>query len=98
MAILQSTSLGVMGAAQIAAAIAGNISSKKSIDGMGGGGGSAAGTMATPAVIDTTPYSYTRQVQTTEEEDMLNRPIWVSVSDIESGLNHAHVVQDESSF
>lgn len=98
MAILQSTSLGVMGAAQIAAAIAGNISSKKSIDGMGGGGGSAAGTMATPAVIDTTPYSYTRQVQTTEEEDMLNRPIWVSVTDIENGLNHAQVVTNESSW
>lgn len=100
MAILQTTSLGVMGAAQIAAAIAGNISSKKSIDGMGGGGGggSAAGTMAAPAVIDTTPYSYTRQVQTTEEEDALNRPIFVSVTDIESGLNHAQVVQNESSW
>lgn len=97
MAILQTTSLGVMGAAQIAAAIAGNISSKKSIDGMGGGG-SAAGTMAAPATIDTTPYSYTRQVQTTEEEDALNRPIWVSVTDIENGLNHAQVVQNESSW
>ena len=94
-AILQTTGMGITGAAQIAAAVSGTISNKNSID---GGGGSAAGTMATPAVIDTTPYSYTRQVQTTEEEDMLNRPIWVSVSDIESGLNHAHVVQDESSF
>lgn len=94
-AILQTTGMGITGAAQIAAAVSGTISNKNSID---GGGGSAAGTIAAPAVIDTTPYSYTRQVQTTEEEDMLNRPIWVSVSDIESGLNHAHVVQDESSF
>lgn len=96
-AILQTTAMGVMGAAQIASAVSGTISNKRSIDG-GDSGGSAAGTMATPAVIDTTPYSYTRQVQTTEEEDALNRPIWVSVTDIESGLNHAQVVTNESSW
>lgn len=96
-AILQTTAMGVMGAAQIASAVSGTISNKNAIDG-GESGGSAAGTMATPAVIDTTPYSYTRQVQTTEEEDALNRPIWVSVTDIESGLNHAQVVTNESSW
>lgn len=96
-AILQTTAMGVMGAAQIASAVSGTISNKNAIDG-GDSGGSAAGTMATPAVIDTTPYSYTRQVQTTEEEDALNRPIWVSVTDIESGLNHAQVVTNESSW
>jgi ribosomal protein L25 (general stress protein Ctc) len=99
MAILQTASMGVMGAAQMAAAIAGNISNKKSIDGMGGGGAAAAaGTVAGPIQIDTTPYSYTRQIQTEEEEQMLNRPIWVSVTDIENGLNHAKVVDQESSF
>lgn len=97
MAILQTTGLGVMGAAQMAAAVAGTISNKRSIDGMGGESG-AAGTIAAPAVIETTPYSYTRQIQTTEEEDRLNQPIWVSVTDIENGLNHAQVVQGESSF
>lgn len=99
-AITRTVAISGMGAAQMAAAIAGNISNKKSIDGIGGGGGggSAAGTMATPAVIETNPYSYTRQVQTTEEEDALNRPIWVSVTDIESGLNHAQVVTNESSW
>lgn len=95
-AILQTTGMGITAAAQIASAVSGTISNKNSID--GGGGGSAAGTMATPAVIETTPYSYTRQVQTTEEEDMLNRPIWVSVTDIENGLNHAQVVTNESSW
>lgn len=95
-AVLQTTGIGITAAAQIAAAASGTISNKNSID--GGGGGSAAGTMATPAVIETTPYSYTRQVQTTEEEDMLNRPIWVSVTDIENGLNHAQVVTNESSW
>ena len=97
MAILQTTGLGVMGAAQMAAAVAGTISNKRSIDGMGGESG-AAGTIVAPAVIETTPYSYTRQIQTTEEEDRLNQPIWVSVTDIENGLNHAQVVQGESSF
>lgn len=95
-AILQTAGMGVMGAAQIASAVSGTISNKKSID--GGDSGGAAGTIASPAVIETNPYSYTRQVQTTEEEDALNRPIWVSVTDIESGLNHAQVVSEESSW
>lgn len=95
-AILQTTAMGVMGAAQIASAISGTISNKNAID--GGDSGGATGTIASPAVIETNPYSYTRQVQTTEEEDALNRPIWVSVTDIESGLNHAQVVQNESSW
>lgn len=96
-AILQTTAMGVMGAAQIASAVSSTISNKNAIDG-GDSGGSAAGTIASPAVIETNPYSYTRQVQTTDEEDALNRPIWVSVTDIESGLNHAQVVQNESSW
>lgn len=96
MAILQTTGLGVMGAAQMAAAIAGTISNKRSVDGIEGG--SSVGTMVSPAVIDTTPYSYTRQIQTTEEEEKLNQPIWVSVTDIENGLNFVQVTRDESSF
>lgn len=96
-AIIQTAGMGVMGAAQMASLISGTISNKKEIDGDTGGGG-AAGTIATPAVIDTTPYSYTRQVQTAEEEAALNRPIWVSVTDIESGMNHVKVVDQESTF
>ena len=96
-AIINTTGMGIMGAAQMASLISGTISNKKAIDG-GGDSGGAAGTMAAPSVIETTPYSYTRQIQTTEEEDMLNRPIYVSVTDIENGLNHASVVQSESSF
>lgn len=97
-AIARTVGISTMGAAQMAAAIAGNISNKKSIDGMGGSSTAAAGTIAAPAVIDTTPYSYTRQVQTAEEEAALNRPIWVSVTDIESGMNHVKVVDQESTF
>ena len=96
-AIIQTAGMGAMGAAQMASLISGTISNKKAIDGDTGGGG-AAGTIATPAVIDTTPYSYTRQVQTAEEEAALNRPIWVSVTDIESGMNHVKVVDQESTF
>lgn len=96
-AIIQTAGMGIMGAAQMASLISGTISNKKEIDGDTGGGG-AAGTIATPAVIDTTPYSYTRQVQTAEEEAALNRPIWVSVTDIESGMNHVKVVDQESTF
>lgn len=96
-AIIQTAGMGIMGAAQMAALISGTISNKKAIDGDAGGGG-AAGTIAAPAVIDTTPYSYTRQVQTAEEEAALNRPIWVSVTDIESGMNHVKVVDQESTF
>ena len=98
MAILQTAAMGTMGAAQMAAAIAGNISAKKSIDGMGGGQSAAAGTVAAPAVIDTTPYSYTRQIQSTEEEALLNQPIWVSVVDIENEMNKVSVRDSESSF
>lgn len=97
-AILQTTGMGIMGAAQMAALISGTISNKKAIEGSETGGGGSAGTIAAPEVIETTPYSYTRQIQTTEEEDALNRPIWVSVTDIESGLNHAQVVQSESTW
>lgn len=98
MAILQTAAMGTMGAAQMAAAIAGNISAKKSIDGMGGGQSATAGTVAAPAVIDTTPYSYTRQIQSTEEEALLNQPIWVSVVDIENEMNKVSVRDSESSF
>lgn len=96
-AIIQTAGMGITGAAQIAALVSGTIANKKAIDGDTGGGG-AAGTIAAPAVIDTTPYSYTRQVQTAEEEAALNRPIWVSVTDIESGMNHVKVVDQESTF
>lgn len=99
-AILNTVGMGVMGAAQMAAVISGTISNKKAIEGSesSGGGGGVAGTIAAPAIIESTPYSYTRQIQTAEEEDALNRPIWVSVTDIENGLNHAQVVQSESTW
>ena len=93
--IAQTVGMATMGAANMAAAIGGYVSNTKSIKG-GEEGGAAA--VAAPAQIDTTAYTYTRQLQTEEEEEALNRPIWVSVTDIERGLNNVKVREEESTF
>lgn len=93
--IAQTVGMATMGAANMAAAVGGYVSNVKSIKG-GEEGGAAA--VAAPAQIDTTAYTYTRQLQTEEEEEALNRPIWVSVSDIERGLNSVKVREEESTF
>ena len=94
--IAQTVGMATMGSANMAAAIGGYVSNVKSIKGGEEGGGAAA--VAAPAQIDTTAYTYTRQLQTEEEEEALNRPIWVSVTDIERGLNNAKVREEESTF
>lgn len=94
--IAQTVGMATMGAANMAAAIGGYVSNVKSIKGGEEGGGAAA--VAAPAQIDTTAYTYTRQLQTQEEEEALNRPIWVSVSDIERGLNSVKIREEESTF
>ena len=94
--IAQTVGMATMGSANMAAAIGGYVSNVKSIKGGEEGGGAA--TVAAPAQIDTTAYTYTRQLQTEEEEEALNRPIWVSVTDIERGLNNAKVREEESTF
>lgn len=96
--ISQTVGMATMGAANMAAAIGGYISNVKSIQGQESGGGGAAAAVAAPAQIDTTAYTYTRQLQTQEEEDALNKPIWVSVSDIERALNRVKVREEESTF
>lgn len=94
--IAQTVGMATMGSANMAAAIGGYVSNVKSIK--GGEEGGAASAVAAPAQIDTTAYTYTRQLQTEEEEEALNRPIWVSVTDIERGLNNAKVREEESTF
>ena len=93
-AIIKTATLGTQGTAQIAAAIGGYIAKKAATPSEDSG----AGVAATPALISTEPYSYTRTVQSTEEEDMLNRPLFVTVTDIEDGLNQRVTVTNESSF
>lgn len=97
-AILRSGAIGAEGTAQIAAAIGGYVSKTKALNESSAGGGAVAGVGATPTLIDSTPYSYTRTVQTAEEEDEMNRPIYVTVTDIEDGLKQKVTVTDESSF
>lgn len=97
-AIIRTSTLAVQGTSQIAAAIGGYVVKSNASAAESAGGGST-GVGVTPAVIDSTPYSYTRTVQTEEDVDMINqRPIWVSVTDIESGLGQRAQVVGESSF
>lgn len=96
-AIAKTASLAGTAAAQIAAARSNQIASNNNFSAEGGGGGSVS-VGATPALIDTTPYTYSRTVQTAEEEDRLNAPIFVTVTDIEEGLGHRATVTNESSF
>lgn len=54
--------------------------------------------VAEPVVEQTNPYSYTRSVQTFEEEDKLNQPMFVSVVDINNVQNRVRVTEQESTF
>lgn len=96
-AIAKTTSLAATATAQIMAARNGVIASSNNFAAESGGG-STTTVGATPNLIDSSPYSYTRTVQTQEEEDALNQPVWVSVVDVENALGHRVVVKDESSF
>lgn len=95
-AILNTTGIAVAGSAQIAAAAGGYVSNVKAINDMGGG--SSEVTAVAPAQIDSSAYSYTRQLQTEEEEENLNKPIYVTVTDIEEGLNRVQVRDEEASW
>lgn len=95
-AIAQTTSLAATAAAQIASARNGQVASNNNF--MAENGGGSAGVGAVPALISTEPYSYSRTIQTTEEEEALNRPIYVTVTDLEEGLGQRATVTSESSF
>lgn len=86
-------------AAAIAAGIAQVVSILKvNAKGENSGGATSAPSMAVPEVAETVPYTYSRTLQTEEEVQQLNQPVWVSVRDIEDGLNKAEVTERESSF
>lgn len=96
-AIAKTAGLAATASAQIAAAQGKYVVAKNNMSADEGGG--STGVAAAPMLIDSTPYSYTRTVQTAEEEDAINnRPIWVAVSDISDALGHQVQVRDESSF
>lgn len=95
-AILNTTGIAVAGAAQIAAAAGGYVSNVKAINDIGGGADAVG--VSSPVTIDSSAYSYTRELQTEEEESKLNQPIYVTVTDIEDGLNKVKVVEQESTY
>lgn len=97
-AVAKTAGLAATATAQIAAAKGKYVVAKNNMEAEESGGGST-GVAAAPMLIDSTPYSYTRTVQTQEEEDSINqRPIWVSVEDISSALGQQAQVREESSF
>lgn len=63
-------------------------------------GGSTTPAVAEPAVMESQPFTYSRQVQTQEEEDLINnpQPIWVSVEDIADKMSTRASVREESRF
>lgn len=95
-AILRTTGLGANAAAQIAAARGGYVSTVNSL--RDDGGSSAAATVSIPAEVEPEPFSYSRTVQTFAEEDELNRPIWVSVQEIDRVQNRVRVVEEDATF
>ena len=62
------------------------------------GGTTSTPSVAEPVMEQTNPYSYSRQVQTYEEEDRLNQPIYVKVTDINAVQERVKVVDAESSY
>ena len=95
-AVAKSASLAATATAQIAAAKGKYIVAENNMIADNGGAGGGVG--ATPALMDSTPYEYTRTIQTTEEEERLNQPIVVRVSDILDGIETHNVQVTESTF
>lgn len=89
--IAASVAIGLAGLAQVHAIWA--------VDPEGGNTGSAMNTqMATPVIGNSQPINYTRNITSAEEEDQMNQPIYVTVTDIEDGINGRRAQVDNSSF
>lgn len=54
--------------------------------------------VAQPSLAEQNPYTYTRTLQTVEEEQKLNQPVWVSVQDINRVQERVRVTDQESTF
>ena len=96
-AISKSVGLAATAAGQIAAARGNYISNVTNLQSEGSAG-SAAASVAAPTEPDYVPFQYTRQVQTFAEEDELNRPLWISVVDIDRAQDRVQIREEESSF
>lgn len=97
-AIAKTTSLAATATAQIMAARNGIVTATNNFSAESGGS-TETSLGVTPALIDSTPYSYARVVQTEEDVQEINKnPIWVSVVDVENALGQRAQVVGESSF
>ena len=94
---IRKAALLVNGITAASAAVGKTIASIKGLQGdTDSAGGSAS---AAPMLIDSTPYSYTRELQTNvEREEQLNTPIYVRVTDIETAQARVRVTDQESTF
>ena len=65
-----------------------------------GGGGSSVGITSAVAVpqLEQTPYSYTSTVTNAEDEDRLNQPVIVQISDVEDAMKVRESRKVETSF
>lgn len=95
--IVQTTALATMASAQMAGAIGGYISNVNAITGSDSASSVTPNTV-TPNTIDSTGYTYTRNLQTDEEKEENQRPIVVYVDDIKRALDNRDVVNVETSF
>lgn len=96
-AILRTTAIAATGAANMAAATMGSIAKIKALD-ADSSSPSTASVGVAPSIIDSRPYEYYQERQFLQNEEMLNQQYFVSVTDIEDGLNHKVQVTQESSF
>jgi len=91
-------------AASIAAGVAGmaNVAAIWGVNADGSNAGSMMNTQvsqaATPVIGNSQPINYTRNITSAEEEDQMNQPIYVTVTDIEDGINGRRAQVDNSSF
>lgn len=98
MAGINTGIIAAAGSANLAAAIAGSVSNFKAINQLGSEG-SATAAGSSPSIIDATPYSYSRELQTNaEREEEINKPLWVSVVDINNAQNKVSVTEKERTF
>lgn len=92
---------GIAAAATLAAGLA-NVAAIWMVNPDGSNAGSAMNTSmeqpAVPVIGNAQPINYTRNITTAAEEDEMNQPIYVTVTDIEDGINGRRAQVENSSF
>ena len=92
---------GIAAAATLAAGLA-NVAAIWAVNPDGSNAGSSMNTSmeqpAVPVIGNAQPINYTRNITTAAEEDEMNQPIYVTVTDIEDGINGRRAQVENSSF